>query len=99
MSELRGRVHGGLPPASVFPKYLANTASLGDSDNIGWVWLILPYLEQLNLADQYSFDKVRFDPSLQTLVTTRLSVLECPSDPVAGNVFNGSNPDPASGPP
>ncbi len=91
------RVHGGLPPASVFPPYLANSASLGDSDRIGWVWLILPYLEQSNLAAQYHFDKVWFDPSLQTLVATRLSVMECPSDPVAGNIFSGSNPDPASG--
>jgi prepilin-type N-terminal cleavage/methylation domain-containing protein/prepilin-type processing-associated H-X9-DG protein len=90
------RAHGGLPPASVFPKYLTDTASLGDSDRIGWVWLILPYLEQANLADQYHFDTVWFDPSLQTLVTTRLPVMECPTDPVAGNIFSGSNTDPTS---
>jgi prepilin-type N-terminal cleavage/methylation domain-containing protein len=92
---------GGLPPASVFPKYLTNTSSsassLGDSARIGWVWLVLPYLEQSNLADQYQFDKVWFDPSLQPLVTNRLSVMECPSDPVAGNVFDGSDTDPTSG--
>ena len=90
------RVHGGLPPASVFPKYLTNLSSLSDSDRIGWVWLVLPYLEQSNLADQYHFDKVWFDPSLQPLVTTRLSVMECPSDPIVGNIFNGSDSDPTS---
>ena len=90
------RVHGGLPPASVFPAYLTNPSSLGDSGRIGWTWLVLPYLEQSNLADQYHFDKVWFDPSLQPLVTTRLSVMECPSDPIAGNIFNGSDSDPSS---
>jgi prepilin-type N-terminal cleavage/methylation domain-containing protein/prepilin-type processing-associated H-X9-DG protein len=90
-------VHGGLPPASIFPKYLSNPSSLGDAARIGWVWLVLPYLEQQNLADQYAFDRVWFDPSLQPLVTTRLSVMECPSNPVAGNIFSGSGTDPVSG--
>ena len=101
------RTHGGLPPASIFPPYLTNSSSssttstssassLSDSDRVGWVWLVLPYLEQSNLSDQYHFDRVWFDPSLQPLVTTRLSVMECPSDPVAGNIFNGSDTDPTS---
>ena len=90
------RVHGGLPPASIFPAYLTNPASLSDSDRIGWVWLVLPYLEQQNLSDQYHFDKVWFDPSLQPLVTTQLGIMNCPSDPVAGNVFSGSDTDPTS---
>ena len=90
------RSRGGLPPASVFPKYLTNLASLSDSDRIGWVWLVLPYLEQSNLADQYHFDTVWFAPSLQPLVTTRLSVMECPSDPIVGNIINGSDSDPTS---
>ena len=90
------RTHGGLPPASVFPAYLTNPASLSDSDRIGWVWLILPFLEQTNLADQYHFDKVWFDPSLQPLVTTRLSVMECPTDPHAGITISGSDTDPKS---
>ncbi|MGO9114153.1 MAG: DUF1559 domain-containing protein [Thermoguttaceae bacterium] len=87
---------GGLPPASVFPPYLTNQASLSDSDRIGWVWLILPFLEHSNLANQYHFDRVWFDPALQPVVTTRLSVMECPSDPIAGKVFNGSDTDPTS---
>ena len=89
------RTHGGLPPASIFPTYLTNTSSLSDSARIGWVWLLLPYLEQSNLADQYHFDTVWYDPSLQPLVTTRLAVMECPSDPVAGNIFSGSDTIPS----
>ena len=90
------RAHGGLPPASVFPTYLTAPTSLSDSDRIGWVWLILPYLELQNLSDQYHFDKVWFDPSLQSVVTTPLPVMECPSDPIAGNLFSGSDTDPTS---
>lgn len=88
--------NGSLPPASVFPGYLPNKAALSDSDRIGWVWLVLPFMEYSSLAKQYHFDKLWFDPSLQPLVTTRMSVMQCPSDPLAGNVFNGSGTDPTS---
>lgn len=90
------RAHGGLPPASVFPKYMTDPSTYGDSARVGWVWLVLPYLEQSNLSDQYHFDCVWFDPSLEHLVTTRLSVMECPTDPVVGAIFQGSSTDPSS---
>ena len=89
-------IHGGLPPASIFPQYLTNPSTLSDSDRIGWVWLILPFMEQSNLADQYHFDRVWFDPALQPLVATRLSIMECPTDPVAGKTFSGADTDPVS---
>jgi prepilin-type N-terminal cleavage/methylation domain-containing protein len=85
---------GGLPPASVFPGDVPNKATQGDSDRIGWVWLILPYMEYSGLANQYKFDKVWFDPSLQPLVMTRLPMMECPSTPVTNRIFSGSSTDP-----
>jgi prepilin-type N-terminal cleavage/methylation domain-containing protein/prepilin-type processing-associated H-X9-DG protein len=97
------RSHGGLPPASIFPQYITsnpsiNVTTLGDQVRIGWLWLILPYLEQSNLADQYHFDVPWFDPSLQTLINGRLSVMECPTDPVAGHTIpNCQITDPVSG--
>jgi prepilin-type N-terminal cleavage/methylation domain-containing protein/prepilin-type processing-associated H-X9-DG protein len=97
------RAHGGLPPASIFPKYITsnpniNVATLADSSRVGWLWLILPYLEQSNLADQYHFDVPWYDPSLQTLINGRVAVMECPTDPVAGNTIqNCQITDPVSG--
>jgi prepilin-type N-terminal cleavage/methylation domain-containing protein/prepilin-type processing-associated H-X9-DG protein len=85
--------HGGLPPASVMPKFVTNPATAGDSLRIGWVWMVLPYLEQGNISDQYHFDVPWFDPTLQPLVTTRLSVMECPTDPIAGSTFSGTGTD------
>lgn len=87
---------GGLPPASVFPGYVPNKATQSDSDRIGWVWLILPHLEYSGLANQYTFNKVWFDPSLQGAVTTRIPTLECPSAPTGNKIFSGSDTDPVS---
>jgi prepilin-type processing-associated H-X9-DG protein len=97
------RSNGGLPPASIFPSYLTSSgsidvATLGDNARIGWLWLILPYLEQSNLSDQYHFDVPWFDPTIQPLINGRLSVMECSSDPVAGHtILNCHNTDPVSG--
>ncbi len=83
------RGHGGLPPASIYPKYITSNANitvstLGDTTRVGWLWLILPYLEQSNIADQYHFDVPWFDTTVQPLINNRVSVMECPTDPIAG---------------
>ena len=89
--------HGGLPPASMEPTWITNPATYGDGPRNGWVWYVLPYMEQNNIADQFHFDVPWFDPSLQSLIATRLTVMECPSDPIAGNAISVSTTDPRSG--
>jgi prepilin-type N-terminal cleavage/methylation domain-containing protein/prepilin-type processing-associated H-X9-DG protein len=96
--------HGALPPASAFPTsvtnlpaFASNPSSFGDSGRTGWVWYVLPYLEQSNISDQYHFDVTWFDPTVQPLIANRLSVMECPSDPIAGNTINVATTDPVSG--
>ena len=83
------RNRGGLPPASIYPKYITNNtnitvSTLGDTTRVGWLWLILPYLEQSNIADQYHFDVPWFDTTIQPLINNRVAVMECPTDPIAG---------------
>ena len=85
---------GGLPAASTEPAWVPNPVSSGDSPRIGWVWSVLPYLEKSNVATQYQGDAPWFDPSLQGLVSTRLKVMECPTDPIAGYTISGTNTDP-----
>ena len=90
---------GGLPPASTEPAWVTSPATYGDSPRIGWVWSVLPYLEQSNITDQYQGDVPWFDPSIQGLVSTRLRVMECPTDPIAGFTISGTDTDPRTGSP
>ena len=89
--------HGGLPAASTVPSWDTSPATYGDSPRIGWVWSVLPYMNQSNISDQYHGDVPWFDPSIQNLVTTPLSVMECPTDPIAGIVFSGTDTSPLTG--
>jgi prepilin-type N-terminal cleavage/methylation domain-containing protein/prepilin-type processing-associated H-X9-DG protein len=63
-----GLVSGPYPPAGV-------TTSTGHGF---WVFL-LPYLEQPALARQYRWDQWWYDPPNQPVVTTQLTILQCPS--------------------
>ncbi|HVS37317.1 MAG TPA: DUF1559 domain-containing protein [Gemmataceae bacterium] len=56
----------------------------------GWVTLILPYLEQGNLYNQYNFDLDWYNPAQQPVVTRQLKVMVCPSTPDPGRLINGS---------
>jgi prepilin-type N-terminal cleavage/methylation domain-containing protein/prepilin-type processing-associated H-X9-DG protein len=81
---------GSFPPGAVgpinptFPQYaLLKHHGLGT--------FLLPYLEQMPLADQYRSDVSWFDPPNQTVVNTQLSVFQCPSAP-AYRIEDGSIP-------
>jgi prepilin-type N-terminal cleavage/methylation domain-containing protein len=76
--------HQGLPPLSML------SALKTESSRNGWVWMILPFLEQGNLGNQFRYDVPWYDPSKQPLVTTSLPVLGCPTSPLAGILFSGS---------
>ena len=60
---------GRFPRRARFPRrspvlssFATNPSSFGDSARTGWVWYVLPYLEQSNISDQYHFDVTWFDP-------------------------------------
>ncbi|WP_435009015.1 DUF1559 domain-containing protein [Tundrisphaera lichenicola] len=69
---------GGLPPIG------------GSPTDHSWTTLILPYLEQRGLEDAYDYGHYWYDPVNSTAVMTRMSVMMCPSDPVAGNMIEGA---------
>jgi prepilin-type N-terminal cleavage/methylation domain-containing protein len=55
----------------------------------GWGWgaFLLPYLEQGNLHSQINFNVDVGDPSMATVIKTRLKIFVCPSDPNPTPVF------------
>ena len=56
----------------------------------GWVTLLLPYLEQGNLYNQYNFNLAWYDPAQQAVVTRQLKVMVCPSTPDPNRLINGT---------
>ncbi len=86
--------HGGLPAASTEPTWITAPATYGDSPRLGWVWSVLPYMEEENISSQYDPSVVWFASANQPLIATRLSAMECPTDPIAGYTINGTNTDP-----
>ena len=56
----------------------------------GWVTLILPYLEQGGLYNQYNFNLDWCDPAQQPVVTRQLKVMVCPSTPNPDRLINGT---------
>lgn len=80
----------GLPTAPTVPVDLAISASVGNgiSAHQSWLTLILPYLEQSQLADIYDFKKSWFDETPPSPATNNLTVtstpvatFQCPSTP------------------
>jgi prepilin-type N-terminal cleavage/methylation domain-containing protein/prepilin-type processing-associated H-X9-DG protein len=47
--------------------------------NHGWGAFILPFLEQEALAQKYRWDLFNHDPANQSVVSTQLRILQCPS--------------------
>ncbi len=58
-----------------------------------WTISILPYIEGLNLQNQYNFNRTNEDPVNAFVRTQRVAVYECPSDVLKGQLLR-----PASGP-
>ena len=79
--------------------YMVDIAALNAH---GWGTMILPYLEQGNMANQYNFNHgfaapeapfSAFPDSLnQAMVATPLPVFMCPSSPESGNVYTFTLP-------
>ncbi len=62
------------------------------AQDVGWVTEILPFIEQTNLFNQYSFNYPWFDARNADVVVQRMYVLECPSNWVQPRVFQASDP-------
>jgi prepilin-type N-terminal cleavage/methylation domain-containing protein len=72
--------YGGLPPIG------------SQAQNLSWVTEILPYIEQVNLSNQYNFGYPWFDARNAGAIVQRMSILECPSNGVQPRVFQASDP-------
>ncbi len=70
---------GTIPYAWYWPNNTANVQNY-----YGWGTMILPYIEQQAVYDQYNFNADWFDPLNQTIVQQNIKTFLCPSSPDAG---------------
>ncbi|MBI2824437.1 MAG: DUF1559 domain-containing protein [Planctomycetia bacterium] len=69
--------HGELPNAWYGPNFSADNPSLYS----GWGTRLLPHLGQMELYAKYSWRHHYYDPVNQPVITTPLSVFQCPAAP------------------
>jgi prepilin-type N-terminal cleavage/methylation domain-containing protein len=84
--------HGVLPPA----RLTRVTASGTDTKYIAWGVLILPFVDQAPLYNQYNTSWRWNDPGNQNVVSTVLAVYLCPSVPGGGRFDRNTAITPAS---
>jgi prepilin-type processing-associated H-X9-DG protein len=82
--------HKIFPPSSHWPP--GNWPETPQNTNLreNWVIMILPFIEEENLYDQFLRTQPISDPVNATARATRLSVMICPSDVYTEASFNGN---------
>jgi prepilin-type N-terminal cleavage/methylation domain-containing protein/prepilin-type processing-associated H-X9-DG protein len=84
--------HGGFPSHTYY-----DVREDGSYQYSGWIPQILPYFEQANLAELYDHRFSFFELQNAQAMETRLSVLECPSNPGGLEPIRGMRQRLASG--
>ncbi len=82
-------VHVILPPSSLWPA--GATASMPNTTlYANWVIMILPFLEESNLRQQFNLNLSICDPSNANARGTQIATMRCPSDAFTDTPFDGS---------
>lgn len=69
------------------PGYAISNDPIDNHMGFAWGMLLLPFVEQPALYDQFNTNLPCFDPANQTARETSLSVYLCPSDPYSDGTF------------
>jgi prepilin-type N-terminal cleavage/methylation domain-containing protein/prepilin-type processing-associated H-X9-DG protein len=72
-----------------FPPGMTCSSSIVEDAELSGFTLLLPYLEQANLANTYNFGAPWWDPSNYTAVGTTVKVFLCPSNRADGRIDLG----------
>ncbi len=82
-------VHQILPPSSLWQA--GSTASMPTTNlYANWVIMILPFIEEKNLYQQFNLKTTICDPSNAIARGTVISTMRCPSDPYGDTPFDGT---------
>ncbi|MFM7869824.1 MAG: DUF1559 domain-containing protein, partial [Planctomycetaceae bacterium] len=83
--------HGRFPPTQIMVAYMGANNTNPQPRNHTWVSLVLPYLEQATLYSSINFSAAMHLNGVyqtlstgETIVSRKLPVLQCPSDPGFG---------------
>ena len=77
-------VHGVLPPGTQNPSGPIESKEAGGY-HMGWLAMILPYLEEQNAYQKIDLGASVYDPANVPVRNHRISVLQCPSDSYPGS--------------
>ncbi|MGC1275404.1 MAG: DUF1559 domain-containing protein [Planctomycetaceae bacterium] len=77
--------HRTFPPGWVGADPATGAPVVEGQNGFGWAAMMLPFVEQTNLYDQFHFERSIVDdvvgpPTNKSLLATKLTVFECPSD-------------------
>jgi prepilin-type N-terminal cleavage/methylation domain-containing protein/prepilin-type processing-associated H-X9-DG protein len=85
--------HMAFPPSRMEPDDQSipsgSTHSSGDTSFQSWTTLLLPYIEQGNLASGFNFNEAWYDSTNSTnneVVATKVETFKCPASPVSDGV-------------
>ncbi|MDQ3331057.1 MAG: DUF1559 domain-containing protein, partial [Planctomycetota bacterium] len=78
--------HLAFPPGWIGADQVTGAHDVEGMNGFGWGTMVLPYVEQNNLYQQFRFplsivDDVVGPPTNKSLLATKIPVFECPSDP------------------
>jgi prepilin-type N-terminal cleavage/methylation domain-containing protein len=83
--DAQGTFPAGYHDATAWPQF---------DNGPGWGWgaYLLPYLEQTNLYNQINFTVDVGDPTMTTVIASKLKAFQCPSDQQLGTFTISTNP-------
>ncbi len=80
---------GGVLPVGIVDRVAQGISPNQEPDrlNANWLMMILPQLDQTNLFNQFNFRLPSVDPANAAARTVSLPILNCPSDPYNGSLY------------
>ncbi len=78
--------HGAFPPSRIYPDVAIEDNASNESAYGSWTTMILPYVDQGNLGNQYDYNVAWSALANRDTIGTQLSIMTCPSTPTDSRI-------------